>query len=162
MPASWTLTIVFTATAVWFLVGCARRTACTTERVNGGTHVAMGVAMVAMIWDTEVPIWLQVAFFGAVTIWFAGLATVPHQAPDFRALHHALMAAAMVWMGVAMSIGHHAAAAATVVSGVFAWYFVVAAVPFCYGVIRRRPRALDAASHAAMSLGTGVLLLSMV
>jgi hypothetical protein len=162
MPASWALTIVFTATALWFLAGCARRTACTTERVNGGTHVAMGVAMVAMIWDTEVPIWLQVAFFGAATIWFAGLATVPHQARDFRALHHALMAAAMVWMGVAMSIGHHAVAAATVVSAVFAWYFVVAAVPFCYGVIRRRPGALDAASHAAMSLGTGVLLLSMV
>jgi hypothetical protein len=162
MPASWALTTVFTGTALWFLVGCTRSTACTTERVNGGAHVVMGLAMVAMVWGAALPIWLQVAFFAAATIWFAGVATVPHRGQDFRALHHALMAAAMVWMVVTMSIGHHAMTAATIVSVVFAWYFVLAALPFCYGVVRRRPRPLDAASHAAMSIGTGVLLLSMV
>ncbi|MEV4320158.1 DUF5134 domain-containing protein [Actinocrispum sp. NPDC049592] len=161
MLAGWLLTIVFTGTALWFLVGCARPRACTSERVTSVAHVVMGLAMVAMVWNTGLPAWLQVAFFASATVWFAGLATVPHQAPDFRSLHHALMAAAMVWMVVSMSLGHHVVSAATVVSAVFAWYFLLAALPFFYGVVRRRPKALDAVSHAAMSLGAGVLLLGM-
>jgi hypothetical protein len=160
MPASWALTVLFTGTALWFLVGCARPTACTSDRITCGSHVLMGVAMIGMIWGTALPVWLQAGYFATVTLWFAGLATIPHRSEGFRAMHHALMAAAMVWMVVTMSVGHFTGT--VIVSAVLAWYFVLATVPFGYGAIRRRPRALDAASHAAMSLGTGVLLLSMV
>lgn len=159
MPASWALTVVFTATAAWFLVGCARRTSCASDRVTRGMHVLMGVAMIGMVWGTELPLWLQVTYFGAVTFWFAGLATVPHRTEGLRSMHHALMAAAMAWMVVTMSV--HSLSATAVVTAVLAWYFVAAAVPFCYGALRRRHAVVDAASHAAMSLGMGVLLLGM-
>jgi hypothetical protein len=115
-----------------------------------------------MAWGTALPLWPQVAFFAAVTLWFAGLATVPHRPHGFRALHHALMAAAMVWMVCGMSVNHAPVAVTLLVMTVLAWYFVLAAVPFVLGALLRRPRALDAASHAAMSLGTGVLLLGML
>ncbi|GAB3895235.1 hypothetical protein GCM10029964_074830 [Kibdelosporangium lantanae] len=159
MPASWALTILFSGTALWFLVGCARPRACTSDRVTRASHVVMGVAMLGMIWGTELPVWLQVTYFGVVTLWFAGLATVPHREEGLRDTHHALMGAAMVWMVVTMSIGHRAALA--VVTAVMAWYFVAAAVPFGYAALRRRTRAMDAVGHAAMSVGMGVLLLSM-
>jgi hypothetical protein len=154
------LTFLFTGAALWFLIGCARPTACHADRITCGAHVVMGAAMVAMIWGTMLPTWLQVAYFAMATFWFAGLATVPHRPAAFRSTHHALMASAMVWMVVTMSIGHISGTAA--VSAVLAGYFVLATVPFGYGAIRHKPRAMDAASHAAMSLGTGVLLLSML
>jgi hypothetical protein len=159
MPASWALTVLFSGTALWFLVGCARPRACTSDRLTRGSHVLMGVAMVAMIWGTDLPVWLQVAYFGAVTLWFAGLATLPDRTEGLRDTHHALMGAAMVWMVVTMSIGHRTALA--VVTAVMAWYFVAAAVPFGYVALRRRTRAMDAVGHAAMSVGMGVLLLGM-
>ncbi|TCO55027.1 DUF5134 domain-containing protein [Actinocrispum wychmicini] len=160
MPASWALTVVFAAAATWFLVGCARPVACTSERITRGTHVLMGLTMIGMVWGTELPVWLQVTYFGAVTFWFAGLATVPHRSEGLPAMHHALMAAAMAWMVVTMSVGR--LSVITVVTAVLAWYFVVASLPFGYGALRRRLRPLDAAGHAAMSLGMGVLLLTMV
>jgi len=119
----------------------------------------MGLAMVGMIWGTELPVWLQVTYFAVITFWFAGLATLPRRVDGLRDTHHALMGAAMVWMVVTMSVGNPASLA--VVTAVLAWYFVAAAVPFGYGAVRRRTRPMDAVSHAAMSIGTGVLLLSM-
>jgi Domain of unknown function (DUF5134) len=160
------LTILFAGTALWFLITCTRRTACTTERITGGSHVLMGASMLAMVWGTSLPLWLQVAFFTAVTLWFAGLATVPHRPHGFRALHHAVMAAAMVWMVIAMSTGHpmhHRSTSVTVIVSVaLACYFVLAAVPLIYTALTHRHHPLDAAGHAVMSIGTGVLLLGML
>jgi hypothetical protein len=163
MTLSWTLTVLFAATGAWFLAGCTRADR-TTDRISCGAHVVMGVAMIAMAWPwgMAVPMWPQVAFFATATLWFAGLATVPHRPHGFPALHNAMMAAAMVWMVGTMAMPGHGGHRFVIVTGALAWYFVLAAGPLLYNAVRKSPRAIDAAGHAAMSVGTGVLLLSMV
>jgi Domain of unknown function (DUF5134) len=153
MSLSWALTILFAATGLWSLAGCARPASGPADKITCATHAVMAVAMIGMAWGTALPIWLPVAFYGGATLWFAGLATIP-RSPGFQPTHYALMAAAMLWMVASMSTGLHQ----DVISLVFAWYFVFAAVPLMYRAVRR----LDGAGHAAMSIGTGVLLLAML
>lgn len=141
------LTGLFLGTGVWFTIGCA--TAAGAERVTSGGHAVMSLAMVAMVWGVPLPLWLQVAVFTAITVWFAGLATVPDRRHGLRAVHHALMGASMAWMVCAMTVpvGHQ-------VMVVFAWYFLIATIPLL-------GKQVDALGHAAMSAGTGLMLLAM-
>lgn len=143
----WPLTGLFLAIASWFATGCARSAG--TERITSAGHALMGLAMAAMVWNVGLPIWLQVGVFTAMTVWFAGQATVPHRPHGFRTVHHAFMGVGMVWMISAMALpGGH------VIMVALAGYFLFAAVALL-------GRTIDAAAHAAMSAGTGLLLLAM-
>jgi hypothetical protein len=152
MELTWTLTILFASTGLWALAGCARPATGAADRITCGAHAVMAITMIGMAWGAALPTWPQLLFYAVATLWFAGLATIPHR-PGFRAPHYAVMTAAMGWMVAAMSTGQRH----DIVSLVLAWYFVLAAVPLVYRAARR----LDAAGHAAMSVGTGVLLLAM-
>nr|WP_157529228.1 DUF5134 domain-containing protein [Kibdelosporangium sp. MJ126-NF4]CEL22410.1 Probable integral membrane protein [Kibdelosporangium sp. MJ126-NF4]CTQ89265.1 Probable integral membrane protein [Kibdelosporangium sp. MJ126-NF4] len=147
MPQTWLLTALFAATGAWFAIGCARH--CGADRVSHGGHAVMSVAMIAMTLGWDLPVWLQVVVFTGITVWFAGLATVPHRPHGLRAVHHAFMGVGMVWMACAMSVpaGHP-------IMLVFAVYFLVASVPLLGW-------SLDAGGHAIMSAATGILLLAM-
>jgi hypothetical protein len=73
------------------------------DRISAAFHVLMSAALLTMTWRSEpaAAVWLQTALFGCAMSWF-GLAS-PDRGKRFRAgrlpgLHHALMAAAMIWM----------------------------------------------------------------
>lgn len=136
--------ILFSGIGVWFLAQCARGTGW-TDRASSAAHAVMALTMA---WGMGLPAWVQVAVFGPVTLWFAGLATVPYRPHGF-AVHHALMAAGMVVMACLMTLPGHGS---PVVLAVFGGYFLLA-TPL---LVR------DSVGHAAMSLGAGVLMLEMV
>lgn len=172
---SWTLTIVFGATGLWFLAGCMRIAAANAvaiiDRMSDLAHAAMCAGMIAMIWPwgRNVPVWFQAAVFGTATVWFLVLltgdarlrpASYPSGSRGLWHAHHALMMGAMTWMVVAMPVSMSMPGAVTVISVVLAAYFVLAAIPCLSGALRRR-RALDAACHAVTSVGMGGMLLAM-
>ncbi|MCE7002674.1 DUF5134 domain-containing protein [Kibdelosporangium philippinense] len=139
MSLNWLLTGLFLATGVWFTIGCV--TARGADRVTNGGHALMSLAMVAMVKGVPVPVWLPVAVFTAITVWFAGLATMSDQLHGLRAVHDSLMGASMAWM--VLPVGHQIMAA-------FAWYLLIVTIP-----LAGKP------GHAAMSAGTGIMLLAM-
>ncbi|MDJ0345744.1 DUF5134 domain-containing protein [Streptomyces sp. H10-C2] len=167
--------------------------------MSAGLHALMGAAMSAMVWPwgVSVPVWLQAAVFGPATIWFLARAADqrlrvsprPIGLTALRRLHHALMAAAMLWMTTALSMpgtmpipesmsrsmsmsGSMAMAmpesprsptVVAVVSVLLGGYFVLVGLAWVPGAVAAhapRRRVLDAAGHAAMSLGMGTLLLA--
>jgi hypothetical protein len=103
----WILTVLFIATAAWFLLQALRRGLCVSERISSTSHVAMSVLMVPMAWPwgMHLPATPQIVLFGLATLWFLALAI---GSARFRAgrshggrlaqLHHAVVMAAMVWM----------------------------------------------------------------
>ena len=137
--------ILFSAIGLWFFIRCVRQTGW-TDRVSSGAH---GVMALSMAWGMDLPAWWQLAVFGPVTLWFAGLATVPYRSRRF-AVHHAFMAAAMVVMACLMTMPGHGL---PIVPALLGAYFLIATP-----VLVRA----DSAGHAVMSLGAGVMLLEMV
>ncbi|MEV6227809.1 DUF5134 domain-containing protein [Saccharopolyspora shandongensis] len=103
----WILTVLFIATAVWFLLQALRRGARVPERVSSMSHVVMSALMVPMAWPWGMllPAAPQIALFALAALWFLALAAgnarfrTGHAHGGGRAqLHHAVMMAAMVWM----------------------------------------------------------------
>jgi hypothetical protein len=125
-------------------------------RLHTGAHALLGAAMVAMVCPTA-PGWLCLAVSTPVAVWFVGTAVLRRRPID---LHHALMAAAMVWMA-AMPHGPVPCHGGTgPVTGAVAGYFWLAAAPFLTAPFRTGSRGpvLGSLSHAAMSLAMAVLL----
>jgi hypothetical protein len=141
--------ILFAGIGVWFLARSVRLTG-TTDRVSSVAHGIMGFGMA---FGMQLPAWIQVAVFAPMTVWFAGLATVPHRPGGFAAVHHAFMSAGMVVMACVMSLPGHFGHHLLVVLGV---YFLVATIPFLIRVTRA-----DTLGHAAMTLGAAILFFGM-
>jgi hypothetical protein len=182
----WSLTILFALTGLFVSVRGARDG---TGRISGALHLLMGAAMIAMVWPwgRAVPGWLQVAVFGPAAVWFAVLAAGPQltgaagpREVRWRHGHHALMAAAMVWMAAAVRApmdqamspmpdmpgmdmpGMALPAGVVVVSLVLAGYSALAAAGWVFAAVRGGGgRVLDATCHAGMSAGMAVLLVAM-
>jgi hypothetical protein len=128
-------------------------------------------------------VWLQTALFGCAVLWFGIVSPDPTarlRAGRLAGLHHALMAAAMIWMVIAMpaamhmgpkpggqtisSMSHPAIPAVVpAVSVLLAAYFALAVVPWLTGAIGSgRPASNKyAVGHAAMSVGMAAMLLVM-
>jgi hypothetical protein len=191
VAARWLLTAVLASSRAGLTAGPGRAgTARAAARVSEVFHALMCTALIAMTWRSEpiAPVWSLTALFGCAVIWF-GLAG-PGGVAGFRArrlpgLHHALMAAAMIWMitampaamrmgpagpagpaGGAMPVLSRPAAPAAVlaVSVLLAAYFALAAVPWFVRAIGpgRRVTGRAAAGHAAMSAGMAAMLLAML
>src|SRR5690242_9517414 len=115
--------------------------------------------MVAMVWP-GVPGWLGLAVAIPAAAWFLGTAAVRRRPAD---VHHAVMAAAMVWMAV-MALGSAACRATPgPVEGVAAGYFWLAAAPFLAMPFRTAPVRTGGAlfgslANAAMSVAMALLL----
>jgi hypothetical protein len=129
-----------------------------------GAYALMGLTMAAMVWPA-VPRWLSLAALAPAVAWFLGLATVRRRAAD---VHHAVMAACMVWMAVMPAMPGAACTGMTgTASDAAAGYFVLAAAPFITAPLRTgplgtAPRAtvLAPLGHGAMSLAMAVLLVA--
>jgi Domain of unknown function (DUF5134) len=182
MTARWLLTAVFVAAAL--CAGLVRR----SERPAAAFCVLMCAALIAMTWRTEpaVATWVQVAGFGCAALWFvvAGRTGLSRSGlPTLTDLHHALMAAAMVWMltvlvgGTQMRStmpGHGEMAvmsAATslplpvlAVTSFCAAYCAIAAIPWLARAVGPGLRVTDpaAAGQAMMSAGMAVMLVAML
>ena len=115
-------------------------------------HVAVGAAMVLMSWPwgPALPLWPAEAAFTLAAFWFFARAVYRQRWPD---LHHAAMSAALTWSIAAMP-GPRAAVAV-------AAYFLIAAVPWGYTAARAGRREIEAAGHAAMSLGMAAMFVAM-
>jgi hypothetical protein len=140
--------ILFAGIGMWFVVRSVRLTG--TDRVSSLAHAIMGFGMA---FGMELPVWVQVAVFAPMTLWFAGLATVPHRSGGFLAVHHAFMSAGMVVMACLMTLPGHFGHTLSVLLG---FYFLMATIPFLIRVKRT-----DAIGHAAMTFGAAVLFLGM-
>jgi hypothetical protein len=99
----------------------------------------------AAMWFPAVPGWLTLAVSAAAGAWFLGSAAAHRRAGD---LHHAAMAAAMVWMATMPRVSCHGAAGP--VAGAVASYFLLAAAPFLTGPFRCAPRRAGATSGATL------------
>jgi hypothetical protein len=122
------------------------------ERVSRAGHIAMVVAMVAMVWRGEVVAgWLQSGLFTVVAFWFA-LRVVAVRAGRLAQAHHAALAAAMAWMtAVPGHHGHGTGGAAALVAG----YAAAASLVWLVVAVRwGRPAAL---AHAAMAAAMAVM-----
>jgi Domain of unknown function (DUF5134) len=139
-----------------------------------------------MTWRPELAaaVWLQAAGFGCATLWFVlvrrgQLPPVP--GPSLTGLHHALMAAAMIWMPAAASgaagmrspgHGHGAMAAMSgaglpvpvlAVSGLVAASCAATSIPWLARAIGPGPRVTDpAAGQGVMSAGMAAMLIAML
>lgn len=110
----------------------------------------MGAAMVVMaLWGVRAGA-AQAAFFTAATLWFALL--VVGAAGKWANLHHALMAATMVWMTVGHG-PHHAGLRAVVAA-----YCGLAAATWLV-TTRRAERPAAALGHALMTAAMAAMLL---
>lgn len=184
LAARWLLTAVFAAAGAGLLSARGRTG---SNRVSDAFHALICAALIAMTWRAQpiAPTWLQTALFSCAVLWF-GLAS-PAAATRLRArrssaLHHVLMAGAMIWMTTAMPVimrmppagpaggAMHAmpvpAVPATIVaiSVLFAAYFAIAAIPWLVRATRsgQDPHDGSAAAHAAMSAGMAAMLLAML
>lgn len=180
--ACWILTVVFACSGGWFLYRCARSVSGVTDRISLLLHAVMCLAMIAMIWPwgARLPHRPQVALLGSSVLWFLVLAVrARRMTRALREAHHALMAAVMVWMvGVSMPMPGRAGAVApeghTAMAGMngpppaavmLAVYSLVAAFIWlaeagtAAGPEPSLHRLSRVAGHAAMSAGTGVLIL---
>jgi hypothetical protein len=146
--------ILFAGIGLWFFARSVRLTG-TADRVSSVAHGIMGFGMA---FGMHLPAWIQVAVFAPMTVWFAGLATVPHRPDGFAAVHHAFMSAGMVVMACVMSLPGHLGHQLPAVLGVYVLgvYFLVATIPFLIRVMRT-----DALGHAAMTFGAAVLFFGM-
>jgi hypothetical protein len=176
VTANWLFTIAFTVTALWFLLGGVPGPGLSlAHRLTAGAHGLMGAAMIAMVWPwgPAMPAGLQVAVFAPATVLFLGVPD-PHTVVHGRGVavlcrvHHAAMAAAMLWMGVTAARSTspsmaHDHGAGPVVGNTLGCYFVLAGFAWLAAVTSARCSrrgALDAAGHAVLSVGMGALLLS--
>nr|WP_281377667.1 DUF5134 domain-containing protein [Saccharopolyspora hordei] len=164
-------------------------------RINAAWHVVMCAAMLAMCWPwgTAVPVGPQLVVLGAMAAWFLLLTAITRWCPGHRRwqqAHHAVMAAAMCWMLVAMPapapgsghVHHHAVGAGTLAAAPVAPAgteaagflalgvgFVLTALPWLSAAVdigrfaRTRPQraaAYEAACHAATAVGMGAMFLA--
>ena len=153
--------------------------------VSAALHVLMCAAVIVLTWRSRLalPLWFQVAAFGCPVIWFGlgGLSgSARLRAGALSGLHHAVMAASMIWMitampeamrmGPAAAPGRSATPAmsgATIspavlaVSAVLVAYFALAAVPWTVRALSsaRNVAGPAAAGRAAMSAGMAAMLL---
>jgi hypothetical protein len=154
------------------------------ERVAVALCPVLCAALIAMTWRSEPPaaaVWVQVTVFGCTALWFvrATAAASPARPRSLADMHHALMAASMIWMltaipatrsggptGSAMPTMPTAAVATPVrvVSVLIAVYFGLAAVPWLGRGIGLGPRARDpmAASQGVMSAGMAAMIFAML
>jgi len=178
----WLLTGVFLAASL--CVGLVRR----SDRPVAMLCVLMCAAMIVMAWRPEpaAATWAQATGFGGAALWLvlAGSGgSGRFIRPTPTALHHALMAAAMIWMLTALSGGTqmrssmpaHVAMAETstaaslpfsvlAVTGLIAAYCAVASIPWLARAVGPGPRLTDraAAGQALMSAGMAAMLIAML
>jgi hypothetical protein len=111
----WTLSLVFAVTAGYYVYRpAARRVGGWKAALDDALHVLMSVAMVAMVWPwgMAVPVMLYIVTFTAAMLWFVARALfttstlnpIGHHDSCGQAWYHAAMMAAMIWMGLAMSV----------------------------------------------------------
>jgi hypothetical protein len=142
-------------------------------------------------WGLNLPVWPQEAGFTLAAGWFFARAVhgpLDRAKPGglrWRDLHHAAMAGAVTWSITVMTDprpmrAHRAASMHAVpanprdlfTAGLLATYFIVAAGPWLSTVVRAartcgnlesrsRRHAVEAASHAIMSIGMAAMLLAM-
>ncbi len=129
--------------------------------LSGAAHAAVGVAMVAMLWPA-IPGWLSLTVLAPTAAWFLGTAVARRRPVD---VHHAVMAACMVWMAAtpgmaAMPTTAPCHGGTGPVTGAAAGYFLLAAAPFLATGLRVGPRGpvLPSLSHGAMSLVMAAIL----
>jgi Domain of unknown function (DUF5134) len=139
----------------------------------------------------DIPVWPQEAGFTLAAGWFFARAVhgpLDRAKPAgvrWRDLHHAAMAGAVTWSITVMTdpqpMSEHRAASMPAVAanprdlftaGLLAMYFIVATGPWLSTVVRAartrgnlesrsRRHAVEAASHATMSIGMAVMFLAM-
>jgi hypothetical protein len=186
------VTTAFACSGGWFLYQCAHSGAVVADRISMFLHALMCLAMIPMLWPwgARVPHEPQVVVLGSSVVWFAVLAAGGRRVIlAIKDVHHALMAALMVWMvvmpmptqsdrsapgtGGQAGMGHRNGPAPAAVT--LAAYCLVATVIWIVeagtttgtaastaaGTERPGHRLPAAAGHAAMSLGAGVLTLAM-
>jgi hypothetical protein len=181
MTARWLLSAVFVAAAL--CAGLVRR----PGRPAAAFCVLMCGAMIVMAWRAEPAIatWVQVAGFGCAALWFVLVRRIGSGrfgSPGPANVHHALMAAAMIWMLTALSggiqmrstmPGHGAMPAMSAASlpfpvlaitGLVAAYCAVASILWLGRALGSGPRVTDPAAvgQAIMSVGMGAMLIAMV
>lgn len=182
MMARWLLTAVFVAAAL--CAGQVRK----SSRPAAAFCVLMCAAMIVMAWRTEpvIATWAQVAGFGGAALWFvlAGCTcSARFGRPVPTDVHHALMAAAMIWMLTVLSggtqmrsamLGHGAMAGMSgaarmpfpvlAVTGLGAAYCAIASIPWLARAVGPGPRLTDpaAAGQAMMSVGMAAMLIAML
>lgn len=104
--ARWLLTAVFAAAALAAVLPlrAPARTAAGADRAGAVFCLAMCAAMAAMTWLPEpaAAVWMQAAGFGCAGLWFGLGRSGWFRRPSLTGLHHALMAAAMIWMLAAL------------------------------------------------------------
>jgi hypothetical protein len=124
--------------------------------LHNGAHALLGLAMVPMVWPA-VPGWLSLAALAPVGAWFLGLAAVRRRLAD---VHHAVMAACMVWMAAMPPMPGLCSGGTGPVADAAAGYFLLAAAPFLIAPLRTGPRGrvLGPLGQGAMSLAMAVLL----
>jgi hypothetical protein len=159
-PVSWLLTAVFAAAAVASQLPRRRSWAPRPGRAGRTFCLVMCLALIAMTWWAEpaAVTWLQVAGFGAATLWF-GLASRPR----LTGAHHALMAAAMVWMLTALS-GMARPVPVLAISVLAAASCAAASVPWLMRAIGPGRWLGDpaAAGQAVMSAGMAAMLIVLL
>lgn len=176
---SWVLTVTLAAAGGCFVHQCLRPVAC--GRISPLLQVVMCAAMVTMAWPwgARVPHRPQAALFAAGALWFlASAARARRMSRAMADAHHALMAVVMVWMPATPPAAHDRAGhtdhgAMTGMTGplpgavLLTAYFALAALVWladaatATGPDRTVRRLADAAGHAAMSAGAGVLTLAL-
>jgi hypothetical protein len=172
--ASWLLTAVFAAAAGATRLPRRPAGASGADRGGAGFCLVMCVALLAMIWWAEpaAVTWLQVAGFGAAAFWFAlangrGRSPLrgrgPLRGPTLTGSHHALMAAAMIWMLTALS-GMTRPVPVLAVSAVLTAGCAAASIPWLVRAAGAGPGRRDpaAAGQAAMSAGMAAMLIVML
>jgi hypothetical protein len=133
-----------------------------TRWLRTSAHALLGMAMVPMAWPA-VPGWLRLAAVAPAATWFLGQAAVRRHLAD---VHHAAMAACMVWMAAMPSTTAMPPMPGSChpgggqVTGAAAGYFLLAAAPFLAAPLRtgKRGPVLGSLGHGAMSLGMAVML----
>jgi len=112
----WTLTIVFAATGMWFLIGHARLAGsaptAAVGRISDIVHASASAVMIAMIWPwgARLPAWPQALAFLLAACWFlaplVGARLRSTRQPQglrwSSQMHHTAMALALTWMSVRM------------------------------------------------------------
>lgn len=187
----WLISVWFVTLGVAALIGTLQQRSW-PDRVSGAAHIAMCAAMAVMPWPVaaDVPTIATVLVFSAAALWFVGLANLASGSDAARTHHghrltlgyHAVMMAAMAWMGVAMAgpsmagmqMGHGPAVsplpawAAAVTLGfavVFAcaavWFVVRLARPSADGADAGLPPVLNHLLDLGMAVGMGGALLAM-
>jgi hypothetical protein len=157
--ARWLLALLFASIAGYYVARGFRPGV--AQRVSSAAHLAMCLAMIAMIWDANGAPTLQFAVFGLIAGWFA-IRTAAHG--RLTDAHHAALAAAMIWMSI--HSGQSVMASTpnqTAITMTFGIYCVGCAVVWFAGSVRNEGTTAGAAvCQGAMSVGMGVLLFAML